>query len=129
MTDAPPAPPALSRRERQLLDIVYRLDRSTATEIRAELPDTPSDSSVRTLLRVLEEKGHLAHEVDGPRYVWFATTPPEIARQGALRHLIGTFFGGSAERLVSALVDGEPLDDAALETLARLVEEKRKKSR
>src|SRR6476646_6007795 len=97
------APPALSRRERQLLDIVYRLGRATAAEIRAELPDSPSDSSVRTLLRLLEEKGHLAHEVDGPRFVYSATTPPEVASRTALRHLLATFFAGSADRLVSAL--------------------------
>jgi predicted transcriptional regulator len=125
MTPDDPAPPSLSRRERQLLDIVYRLGRATAAEIRAELADSPSDSSVRTLLRLMEEKGHLAHEVDGPRYVYFASTPPEVASRSALRHLLGTFFGGSPERLVSALVDDEQLDDHALDALARLVDEKR----
>lgn len=117
--------PALSRRERQLLDVVYRLGHATAAEIRAELDDAPSDSTVRTLLRLLEEKGHLTHEVDGPRYVYAATTPREVAGRGALRHLLGTFFGGSARRLVSALVDDEQLDERALDELARLVEERR----
>ena len=121
-------PPALSRRERQLLDIVYRLGRATAAEIREQLPDSPSDSSVRTLLRLLEEKAHLTHEVDGPRYVYRATTPPDVAGRTALRHLIATFFGGSADRLVSALVDDEQLDQRALDELARLVEERRKQS-
>lgn len=119
-------PPALSRRERQLLDIVYRLGRATAAEIRAELEDSPSDSSVRTLLRLMEEKGHLAHDVEGPKYVYFAVTPPEIASRSALRHLIATFFGGSADRLVSTLVSDEQIDDKTLDALARLVDERRK---
>ena len=123
----PDAPPALSRRERQLLDIVYRLGRATASEIRAEIPDPLSDSSVRTMLRLMEDKGHLAHEVDGPRYVYFATTPAEVASRGALRHLLGTFFGGSATRLVSALVDDEQLDDPTLDALAQLVDERRRR--
>lgn len=125
MTSEPASPPPLSRRERQLMDLVYRLGRATAAELRAELPDPLSDSAVRTLLRVLEEKGHLAHAVEGPRYVYFATTPAEVARRGALRHLLGTFFGGSASRLVSALAD-EELDEAALDELSRLVEAKRR---
>ncbi|MEQ1571292.1 MAG: BlaI/MecI/CopY family transcriptional regulator [Myxococcota bacterium] len=118
-------PPALSRRERQLLDIVYRLGRATAAEIREQLPDSPSDSSVRTLLRLLEDKGHLTHEVDGPRYVYLATRPREAAGRSALRHLISTFFDGSADRLVSALVDDEKLDGPALDELARLIDERR----
>jgi predicted transcriptional regulator len=126
MSDDRPDPPALSRRERQLLDIVYRLGRATAAEIRAELPDSPSDSSVRTLLRLMEDKGHLAHEVDGPRYVYFATMPPDVASRRALHHLIRTFFGGSPQRLVSTLLDDELLDDEALEALAQLVDDKRK---
>ena len=126
MSIDPGAPPPLSRRERQLLDIVYRLGRATASEVRAELPDPLSDSAVRALLRVMEEKGHLTHEVDGPRYVYVATTPADVARRGALRHLIGTFFGGSASGLVSALAD-EELDDATLDELSRLIEEKRRR--
>jgi predicted transcriptional regulator len=121
-------PPALSRRERQILDIVYRLGRATAAEIRAELVDSPSDSSVRTLLRLMEDKGHLAHEVDGPRYVYFATLSPEVASRRALRHLLQTFFGGSPHRLVSALLDDEMLDDDTLEALAKLASDKRKES-
>ena len=90
MPDLPDPPPPLSRREHQLMDIVYRLERVTAAEVRAELPDPPSNSSVRTLLRLLEEKGHLAHEAVGPRYVYFATTPPEVA--GRRAHKRGTRF-------------------------------------
>lgn len=116
--------PALSRRERQLLDIVYRLGRATAAEVRAELPDPLSDSAVRALLRVLEDKGQLGHEVEGPRFVYYATTPAEVASRGALRHLLGTFFGGSATRLASALV--EEADPRTLDELARLIDEKRR---
>lgn len=122
----PPPPPALSRRERQLLDIVYRLGRATASELRAELPDPVSDSAVRTLLRLMEEKGHLRHEVDGPRYVYLATTPADVASRSALRHLLGTFFGGSPTALASALVDD--VDPATLDELARLVDEKRRRT-
>ena len=122
-------PPALSRRERQLLDIVYRLERATAAEIREQLPDSPGDSSVRTLLRLLEDKGHLTHEVDGPRYVYRASTPPEVAGRTALRHVLATFFSGSADRLVSALVEDEQLDEDALAELARLIDERRQQSR
>ncbi len=108
------------------MDIVYRLERVTAADVRAELPDPPSDSSVRTLLRLLEEKGHLAHESVGPRYVYFATTPPDVAGRRALRHLIRTFFDGSPEQLVSTLLSDEPVDETTLDALARLVDEKRK---
>jgi len=124
--DSPSAPPPLSRRERQIMDIVYRLRRVTAAQVRAELDDPPSDSSVRTLLRLLEQKGHLAHESDGPRYVYFATTAPEVASRRALRHLVHTFFGGSPHQLMSALLDDAPLDPTTLDALAQLVAEKRK---
>lgn len=120
-----PDPVALSRREREILDIVYRLGKATAAEIRAELADSPTDSSVRTLLRLMEEKGHLAHAVDGPRFVYFATVPGEVAGRRAVRHLIRTFFGGSPQGLVSALVDDPELDEAALDALSRLVASRR----
>ena len=107
----------------------YSLQRATAAEIRAEMADSPSDSSVRTLLRLMEDKGHLAHEVDGPRYVYFATLPQDAASRRALQHVIRTFFGGSAGRLVSALLDDELLDDDALDALAQLVDDKRKENR
>ncbi|MEN0064562.1 MAG: BlaI/MecI/CopY family transcriptional regulator [Myxococcota bacterium] len=126
MPKRPNEPPALSRRERQILDIVYRLGRATAAQVRAELANSPSDSSVRTLLRLMEEKGHLAHEVEGPRYVYFATTPPDVASRRALRHLIRTFFGGSPGELVSTLLDDEELDESTLDDLAKLVAEKRR---
>lgn len=125
MSSDPSSPPALSRRERQILDIVYRLGRATAAQVRADLPNSPSDSSVRTLLRLMEDKGHLVHEADGPRYVYSATTPPEVARSKALRHLMRTFFGGSAKQLVSALIDDEAIDGQDLDALAAMVDAKR----
>ncbi len=121
-----PDPIALSRREREILDIVYRLGRATAAEIRAQMADSPTDSSVRTLLRLMEDKGHLAHQIDGPRFVYFATVPGEVAGRRAVHHLIHTFFGGSAQGLVSALVDDPALDEQALDALTRLVDARRK---
>ena len=122
MNDTPP----LSRREREILDIVYRLGRVTASEVREHLAGSPSDSSVRTLLRLMEEKGHLAHEVDGPRFVWVATTPPEVASRQALQHVVRTFFGGDPRRLVTALLDQDEVDPTELDALARLIEERRR---
>src|SRR5688572_5325849 len=94
----------LSRRERQIMDIVYRLQRATATEIYAQIPEPPSLSSIRTLLRILETKGHLRHEQDGPRYLYLPIVPRERARVGALRQLVQTFFDGSTADTVAALL-------------------------
>src|SRR5690349_4494102 len=102
-----PLPPTLTRRERQIMDILYRLGRATAAAVLAELPDDPSYSTVRTQLRVLEEKGHVRHEEEGLRYVYFAAVPRRAARQSALKHLVRTFFDGSAEQVVAALLGGE----------------------
>lgn len=87
------------------MDAVYRLGRATAAEIRAALPDPPHAAAVRTLVRILEDKGHLRHVKDGPRHVYLPTTPHTVARQSALKHLIGTFFNGSRAAAVAALVD------------------------
>ena len=89
---------SLSRRERQIMDVVYRLGRATAAEVQEGLPDPPSYSAVRALLRVLEEKGHLRHEQDGPRNVYVPTVPRDAARSSAVRALLETFFGGSRAR-------------------------------
>src|SRR3712207_242967 len=104
----------LSRRERQIMDVVYRLERATASEVLERLPDPPSYSAVRTLLRILEEKGHLRHEQDGPRYVYLPTVPRDSAKESALRHVLRTFFDNSAEAAVAALLDirGDGLSDA-----------------
>lgn len=111
----------LSRRERQIMDILYARGAATAADIRADLPDPPSYSAVRSLLRILEEKGHATHEQDGPRYLFRPTVPRETARVSALRHVVETFFDGSAEGTVAALLDLESrkLSD---EDYARLVE-------
>ena len=103
--------PGLSRREREVMDIVFRLGRATAAEIRAQMAEPPTDAAVRTTLRILLRKGRLKHESDGPRYVYSPTLPPEAARESAFRHLLDTFFGGSAQGAMAALVE---MDDADL---------------
>ncbi|MGE0440741.1 MAG: BlaI/MecI/CopY family transcriptional regulator [Gemmatimonadales bacterium] len=127
----PKSPAALSRRERQLMNIVYRLGRATAAEILAELPDPPSYSAVRALLRVLESKGHLRHEQDGPRYVFLPTVAREDARLGALDQVISTFFDGSPSEAVAALLEQSDrrLGRSELDRLARLIAEARKEGR
>src|SRR6188472_1106437 len=99
--------PLLTKRERQIMDALYRLGRATASEIRGQLPGSPSDSTVRTQLRVLEEKGHVRHEEHGLRYVYLPTVPRHAARRAALRHLVDTFFEGSAAKIVTALLDSD----------------------
>ncbi|MBY0396096.1 MAG: BlaI/MecI/CopY family transcriptional regulator [Thermoleophilia bacterium] len=121
----------LSRRERQIMDVVYRAGRATAAEVREGMPDPPSYSAVRALLRVLEEKGHLKHESDGPRYVYSPTVSRDKARRSALRRLVQTFFEGSAAQAVVALL-GESrtrLTDDDLDRIARLIDEARKEGR
>ena len=121
----------LSRRERQIMDVIYRLGRATAAEVLDELPDPPSYSAVRAMLRVLEDKGHLRHEQDGPRYVFLPTVNRERARQSALRHLVSTFFDGSAEQAVAALLDLKDgkLSDAELDRLSALIEHAKREGR
>src|ERR1041385_7492919 len=98
---------SLSRRERQIMDILYRLGRATAGEVMASLPGEPNYSTVRTQLRVLESKGHVRHEEQGLRYVYTPTVPRHAVRQSALRHLLETFFEGSAEKMLSTLLGNE----------------------
>ena len=114
---------ALTRRERQIMDILYRRGRAAASDVMEELPGTPSDSTVRTQLRVLEEKGHVRHEEEGPRYVYMPAVPRHAARKSALRHLVNTFFDGSAEKVVAALLggDGSRLSEDELTRVAELV--------
>jgi BlaI family transcriptional regulator, penicillinase repressor len=92
------------------MDIVYRLGRATAAAIRAEMKDPPTDPAVRTTLRVLVRKGRLGHEYEGPRYVYFPTVAPAAARRSAFRHLLDTFFGGSARGAMAALLEMEDAD-------------------
>ena len=121
----------LSRRERQIMDVIYTRGRATVAEVREGLPDPPTYSAVRALLRILEEKGHLRHEQDGPRFVFLPTVPAEKARQSALRHLLRTFFDGSAEGAVAALLDLEAseLSPEEFERLAERIERARQEGR
>lgn len=125
------APETLSRRERQIMDSVYRRGAATAAEILEDLPEPPSYSTVRALLRVLEEKGHLRHGQDGPRYVFTATTPRDSARRAALRHLLSTFFEDSAEEAVATLIDvSRPrLTQEDLSRLSALIDQAKKEGR
>jgi len=124
-------PGSMSRRERQIMEIVYRLGRSTAREVKENLPDDPSYSAVRALLRVLEGKGHLTHEQDGPRYVYLPTIPVEEARQSALRGLLRNFFADSHEQMIAALLDDpdSQLSAEELDRLTRLIAQARKEGR
>ena len=119
----PSAPAALSRRERQIMDVIFRLGRATAAQVHAELPDPPHAAAVRTLLRILEEKGQLRHVKEGPRHVYLPTTSRAVAQRSALRHLLGTFFDGSRTAVLAALVDDaeRPLTPEEREELDRVV--------
>ena len=121
----------LSRRERQIMYIIYERGKATANEVMERLPDPPSYSAVRAMLRLLEEKGHLEHEQDGPRYVYRPTAPREAVRRSALRHTIKTFYDGSVEQAMAALLDlsDQHLSDEALDELTRLIEKSRKEGR
>ena len=114
---------ALTRRERQIMDILYRRGRATAGEVMEDLAGNPNYSTVRTQLRVLEEKGHVTHEEEGLRYVYTPAVPRSSARKSALRHLVDTFFDGSAESAVAAILGGEGarLSEEELDRIAQLV--------
>jgi predicted transcriptional regulator len=119
----------LSRRERQIMDIVFERGAVTAGEVREALDDPPSYSAVRASLRILERKGHIRHEQDGPRYVFVPTAPKEEVRRTELTHLVRTFFGGSPEHVVAALLDEEELDPESLERLEKQIADARKAGR
>ena len=118
-----PKPKPLARRERQIMDVLYKLERATVGQVLAALPDPLNYSTVRAQLRVLEEKGHLRHEEHGLRYVYFPAIPRDVARRSALRHLVETFFDGSVENVVAALLGGEvsQISSEKLDRLARLI--------
>ena len=118
----------LSRRERQILDILYESGQATAADVQAALPEPPSYSAVRALLRILEDKGHVRHQQDGPRYVYVPTLAHDNAKRSALHHVLKTFFDGSAEQAISALLDegSSKLSSAELDRLARLIDTARK---
>ncbi len=119
---------ALTRRERQIMDILYRRVRATAAEVMEELPGEPSYSTVRTQLRVLEEKGHVRHDEEGLRYVYMPAVARRAAGKSALKHLVETFFDGSAEKTVAALLGGEGarLSEDELDRIGDLIEKARK---
>ena len=118
----------LSRRERQIMDLLFQRGRATAADVQRELQDAPSYSAVRALLRILEEKGHVRHEQDGPRYVYVPRHALQSARRSALRHVVQTFFEGSAEQAMAALIDGSgrALSDDELRRMGELIERARK---
>jgi predicted transcriptional regulator len=123
---------SLSKRERQIMDILYRLGRgATANEVMAELSSDKTYSTIRSQLRTLEDKGHVRHEEEGLRYVYFPTAPRSSVRQSALNHLVQTFFGGSTEKVVTALVgsDASNLSDDELERISQLIEKAKKERR
>ena len=121
----------LSRRERQIMDIIYQSGQATAAGVMESLPDPPSYSAVRALLRVLEEKGHVRHKHDGPRYVFYPTVSRHRARQSALKQVVGTFFEDSTEQTVATLLDmsAKEMSDVELDRLAELIEQARREGR
>ena len=121
----------LTKRERQIMDRLYRLGRATASEILDGLPGAPSYSTVRTQLRVLETKGHVRHEAQGLRYIYMPTVPRHSARRSALKHLVETFFDGSNAKVVAALLGGEAskVTDEDLDRILELVRSARGESR
>jgi BlaI family penicillinase repressor len=123
--------PELSRRERQIMDILYRKGRATAAEVLEGLPDPPSYSAVRALLRILEGKGHVRHESSEGKYVFIPTTRRASAKRSAIRHLLKTFFDDSPGDAVAALLDASSarLSDEELDRLARLIEKAREGGR
>ena len=125
-----PTPP-LSRREREIMEVLYAAEGLTAAEVRERMPDAPGYSAVRALLRILEDKGHIRHEERGPRYVYSPVVSRAKARKSALKSLVQTFFDGSPEQAVAALIDESraKLGAAELERLANLIAEARKEGR
>lgn len=122
---------SLSRRERQIMDVLHRHQQATAATVQAELPDAPGYSAVRALLRILEDKGHIRHIVDGPRYIYEPVAAREAERESAVRHLVRTFFDGSTEDAVVALLDSvdKKLTRKQLEELATRIADARKEGR
>lgn len=113
------------------MDVIYRLGQATTAEVLERLPEAPGYSAVRALLRILEEKGHLEHEQEGPRYVYLPTVPREVAKDSALSHLLRTFFDGSAEAAVAALLDldSQQLTKEELDRLSQLIDQARQQGR
>jgi BlaI family transcriptional regulator, penicillinase repressor len=121
----------LSRRERQIMDVLYRKGSATAAEVLEDMPNPPSYSSVRALLRILEQKGHIKHEASEGKYIFMPTVPREKAKRSAIRHLVQTFFDGSPEEAVAALLDSSSstLSEQELDRLQGLIDKARKGGR
>ena len=121
----------LGRRERQIMEVVYRLGRASASEVREALADPPSYSAVRAMLRILEEKGHLDHAQDGVRHVYFPTVARDDMRESAMRHVLRTFFAGSTSAAMAALLDAneQPPSDEELDVLAKMIDRAREQGR
>lgn len=120
----------LSRRERQIMDVLFRMGRATAAEVQREMAEAPSYSAVRAQLRTLEDKGHVVHEEEGLRYVYLPRVRPEKARKSALEHLVATFFGGSAVDAAVALLDAraDRLTSAELDHLSAMIDKAREEA-
>jgi predicted transcriptional regulator len=126
-----PSPATLTRREREIMDIIYRRGRATAAEVLEDMADPPTYSAVRALLRILEDEGHIKHVQDGPRYVYLPAVARNDARKSALSHVVATFFDGSVEQAVAALVESSrtKLSKEELERLAQLIDKAKKEGR
>jgi BlaI family transcriptional regulator, penicillinase repressor len=126
-----PRKPLLSRREQEVLDIVYAKGHATAVEVREAMHEAPTDAAVRTTLRILVTKGHLRIEQDGPRYDYWPTVSRQTARRSALQHVLRTFFGGSTESALATLLDIQPaeLDEAARQRMKELIDRSAKEGR
>jgi predicted transcriptional regulator len=126
-----PAVTRLSRRERQIMDVLYQLGDATAADVQERLPEPPSYSAVRAMLRILEDKGHVRHHEDGPRYVYAPVVARDKARKSAVTHLLRTFFDGSVEQAMAALLDGadRSLSRDEMDRLARLIDARKREGR
>ncbi len=113
----------LGKRERQIMDVLYARGRATVAEVLEALPDPPSYSSVRAMLRYLEDKGYAAHETAGPRYIYAPTAAKKDVRKSALGHVVRTFFDGSVSSAVAALIEAGPLSEEEYRRLSRLLDE------
>ncbi len=123
--------PPLSRRERQIMDIIFARGEASAAQIHQDLPDRPSYSAVRALLRIMEDKGLVKHKSAGGKYIYMPTTPPKQAARSAIRRLVNTFFNGSAEQAMAALLESADTrpDQQELKRLAALIDKARKEGR
>src|SRR5947209_543501 len=125
------SPDGLSRRERQIMDILYQRGKSSATEVREAMPDAPSYSAVRAMLRVLEDKGHIRHQAEGLKYVYIPTVTRDKAKRSAVKHLLDTFFNNSPEQIVAALLDvsATRMTNEELDRMAEMIEKAKREGK